>query len=227
MKDDLAFFSPGYIFDVMYHLFSCKQHEYASRFILSSCEQWLSAELCGLINDKYHEKSTGRFFCYNEDAKRDITFYVCDEHDTPDIKGHAELKLIYPLHASKRKASINNLIDKIVKCNHSEHPVEGWFFLIWNSYYEDKYTSNDFFSIVEAEIQGAVSKEHEKINSLSYVIPQMVDFCDSEIKWRGRNISIKVKAIQVTFFSTNFSHYKNNDIESILLIGRDRHGNEV
>lgn len=29
MKDDLAFFSPGYIFDVMHHLFSCKQHDYA------------------------------------------------------------------------------------------------------------------------------------------------------------------------------------------------------
>ncbi|WP_147600360.1 hypothetical protein [Cronobacter sakazakii] len=72
-----------------------------------------------------------------------------------------------------------------------------------------------------------MSEEHEKINSLSYTLPQMLDFCDSEIKWRGRNISIKVKAIQVTFFSTEFSRYKNNDIESMLLIGRDRHGNEV
>ncbi|WP_105623307.1 hypothetical protein [Cronobacter malonaticus] len=227
MKDDLAFFSPGYIFDVMYHLFSCKQHQYASRFILSSCEQWLSAELCGLINDKYHEKSNGRFFCYNEDAKRDITFYVCDEYDAPAIKGHAEVKLIYPLHASKRNASINNLIDKLVKCNHSEYPVEGWFFLVWNSYYEDKYSASDFFAIVESDIQDAVSEEYKKINSPSYVIPQMVDFCNSEIKWRGRTISIKVKAIQVTFFSKNFSRYKNDDIESMLLIGRDRHGNKI
>lgn len=84
-----------------------------------------------------------------------------------------------------------------------------------------------FFSIVESEIQGAVSEEHEKTNSASYAIPQMVDFCDSKIKWRGRNISIKVKAIQVTFFSTNFSRYKNDEIESMLLIGRDRHGNEI
>lgn len=227
MNDELAFFSPGYIFSVMNHLFSCKQHEYASRFILSSCEQWLSAEMCGLINDKYHEMSLGRFFCYNEDAKRDITFYVCNENNSPKIKGHAEVKLIYPLHTSKRKVSIKNLIDKIAKHNRPEYPVEGWFFLVWNSYYEDKYTSNDFFSIVESEIEKSVLEEHKKINLPSYDITQMVDFCDSEIKWRGRNISIKVKAIPVTFFSANFSRYKNNEIESMLLIGRDRHGNKV
>lgn len=146
---------------------------------------------------------------------------------TPEIKGHAEVKLIYPLHASKRKAAINNLIDKIVKCSHSEYPVEGWLFLVWNSYYEDKYTSNDFFSVVESEIQSSVSEEYAKINSPSYAIPQVVDFCDSEIKWRGRSISIKVKAIPVTFFSRDFSRYKNNDIETMLLIGRDIYGNKA
>lgn len=227
MKDDLAFFSPGYIFGLMNHLFSSKQHEYASRFILSSCEQWLSAELCGLINDKFNEKSNGRFFCYNEDAKRDITFYVCDEHDKPEVKGHAEVKLIYPLQGSKRKASINSLMDKVVKFSHSEHPVEGWVFLVWNSYYEDKYTASDFFSIAESEIQEAVAEEHRKINSLSYSIPQMVGFCDSEINWRGKKISIKVKAIQLDFFSKIFSRYVNNDIESMLLIGKGSCGSEA
>ncbi|WKS82447.1 hypothetical protein ACSYAF_06635 [Edwardsiella tarda] len=94
MKYDLDFFPPYYIFDRVHKLFLRKQHEYASRFILSSCEQWLSAEICGLINDKYHDESHGRFFCYNEDAKRDITFYICDEHDSPEIKEHVEVKLI-------------------------------------------------------------------------------------------------------------------------------------
>ncbi len=153
--------------------------------------------MCGLINDKYHGQSNGRFFCYNEDNKRDITFYVCDEHDAPAIKGHSEVKLIYPLQASKRKSSIDSLIDKVLRCNQCEYPVEGWFFLVWNSYYEDRYSASDFFSIVKNEIQQSFSYEHQRMGSSSFVIPEMVDFCNSEIKWRGRNISIKVKAIPV------------------------------
>lgn len=226
MNNKLAFFSPRYIFRTVNHLFLSKQHEYASRFILSSCEQWLSAEMCGLINDKYHEQSNGRFFCYNEDGKRDVTFYVCDEHDSPEIKGHSEVKLIYPLQASKRKSSINSLIDKVLRCNQSEYPVEGWFFLVWNSYYEHIYSASDFFSIVKDEIQQSFSYEHQRMGSSSFVIPEMVDFCDSEIKWRGKTISIKVKAIPLTFFSTEFNRYENDDIETMLLIGRDPHGNK-
>jgi len=201
MNKNLALISPHSVFRKVNQLFLDKQHEYASRFILSSCEQWLSAEMCGLINDKYHELSNGRFFCYNEDVKRDITFYVCDEHDSPEVKGHIEVKLIYPLHASKRKSSINGLINKVSRCNKSEYPVEGWFFLVWNNYYEDRYSASDFFSIIKNEIQELSSREHQRMNSAPFVMPEMVDFCDSEIKWRGRKISIKVKAIPLTFFS--------------------------
>ncbi|WP_139355419.1 hypothetical protein [Edwardsiella tarda] len=208
MKYDLDFFPPYYIFDRVHKLFFRKQHEYASRFILSSCEQWLSAEICGLINDKYHDESHGRFFCYNEDAKRDITFYICDEHDSPEIKEHVEVKLIYPLQASKRKSAIDSLINKVSTCHQdliherNKYPVEGWLFLVWTSYYEDRYSPNDFFSIAESEIKNAYCDELKEISSASFTTPKIVDFCHSEIKWRGKNISIIVKAIALTFSPT-------------------------
>lgn len=181
--------------------FNERGNEYSRRFVLSSCEQWLSTEMCMLINEKYHLSDHGRFFCYNEDDRRDLTFYLCDEIGRPEILGHAEIKLIYPVSVPKRKKNIEHLVSRVVRYHTLRYSTEGWCFFIWTSGYEKDCTADTFFSLMSEELSMSVNDKARRLYLPTPTFGSLVSLCDTHIKWRGESVRIIARAIPFTFFS--------------------------
>ncbi|MEY0629967.1 hypothetical protein AB7441_23730, partial [Providencia rettgeri] len=118
-----------------------KNSHYGSRFNYASCELWLCQEACQIINfgdRNYHLNPEIPFFCYNEDKKRDLSFYTIDDKGEPKLISHIEVKLIYPTSISDKTSKIKELVDKLMNAKNANSIKSGWIFLIWtNNYKED------------------------------------------------------------------------------------------
>lgn len=169
---------------------------YGSRFNYASCELWLCQEACQIINfgsRNYHLNTEIPFFCYNEDNKRDLSFYTFDGQNYSTLISHIEVKLIYPTYNSKKSNKIKELYNKLVINNNDNITTAAWVFLVWTDYYEAKEDCEQFFSsslsLIESYNDISINKHNDQ---------KILSVIDTTIPWRGTNKRIVVKALSFT-----------------------------
>lgn len=176
--------------------FSEKKEWYSKRFSYSACELWLCVEACNILNFD-HEKAfcleEERKYCFNEDAKRDLTIY---NTFTDEVISHIEVKLLYPSYSlSKSNKKIQEVFDKFKnnKAN-DECNLSGWFFLIWSSLNTGSYiTSEKFFS----DKMNQIKLMAEKDECFSFNENNLTHVLEDVFKWKEGTKEIIVKAIYV------------------------------
>ncbi|MEB8288048.1 hypothetical protein OKT24_20045 [Aeromonas veronii] len=181
---------------------SLNQDRYLARFNFSACELWLCTEICYLLNfkDTYGISTKDNEFAYNEDCKRDISFY--NDAESTTLSDHIEVKVVYP-NGKYRVTSKNNWLDNLLnKLNHSkmDAPLQvnhhGWVFGVWTS--DERYTKHfstpeDFFKNDYDLIHARLVEKHSSPSSFKYV-----DIMDDTLMWRGIEKRIVVKGFQFT-----------------------------
>ena len=168
---------------------------YLKRFAYAACELWLCAEICNILNfDHASSFSTlaSNKFCFNEDAKRDLTVY---DSQTGGVLSHIEVKLLYPGYSlSKRASKITELFSKI-EGNKQRKVDSGWFFIIWISTNCRSYkTSEAFFDDAFSEIKYWMEK-----SDVDYCLSEygMIDVIGDHFLWRNEEKEVIVKAIAI------------------------------
>lgn len=183
-------------FERVCEYFSNHKKWYSKRFSYSACELWLCVEACNILNfdhEKAFSLSEDSKYCFNEDAKRDLTIYntLNDE-----VISHIEVKLLYPSYSlSKSNMKIQEVFDKFKNKKANEQcNLSGWFFLIWSSLNKGAYiTSEKFFNDKVNQIK-LMTDENE---NFSFDESNYTHVLEDVFKWKEGTKEIIVKAIYV------------------------------
>lgn len=190
-----------YLFSESSSSLKLKAQSYFPRFNYAACELWLCTELCHIINFgelNLHSESKGDIFIYNEDCKRDLTLYSDGLNSKPKKLLHIEAKIIYP--SSGRYNTIKDLCNKLNRTRTSDYIQEGWVYLVWTQHYgiqPDNFFDDRIKWMKEAIESNDFIDKHG--NKLKAIYSEIHEICDGELRWRGSEKRIIVKAIAFSF----------------------------
>ncbi|MBN1576521.1 MAG: hypothetical protein JW913_08215 [Chitinispirillaceae bacterium] len=185
--------------DAFYQIISHFQHDkdHLAKILLGpACEHWLRSESSYALNfgEKRYFQLKNHEYVYEENKKRDITFY--NAYDKP--KRVIEIKAIYPLDTFSIKDKwLLPLKKQLLTPKKGENGVRyvGLIFAIWLNDYKDKITEANYYSNLSGFLKDIFPSKEFTTQHGYYFEPILSKY---KVNWLKENYEISLKATYLT-----------------------------
>ncbi len=181
-------------YHIVSHLKSEKDH-LAKILLGPACEHWLRSESSYALNFNRNKdfKLSNNEYVFEEDKKRDITFFDINDNPTRIL----EIKAVYPLGEYNIKEKwLKPLRKQLIKREPGEKGISatGLIFGIWSSYFEQKISERIYYQKLTQLTKDIFEKDFTTQHGYKYE----TILTEYKAKWLKTEYSVSIKALYLT-----------------------------